>query len=87
MQRFKLAGLIIILLGICGVVKAQETEASQSPVKPVRIEVVKAIKKTEFRAEDCPQRVQGGNPRMVEDKYLVFDGAQDGNRQVDPQVA
>jgi hypothetical protein len=34
----------------------------------------------------CCERVQGGNPRTV-NGYLVFDGAMDGNRQVDPQIA
>ncbi len=33
-----------------------------------------------------PERRQGGNPRTV-DGLLVFDGAMDGNRQVDPQIA
>jgi len=48
--------------------------------------VVTPIKKSTFREEGCKQRVQGGNAREV-NGYFVFDGAQDGNRQVDPQIA
>jgi hypothetical protein len=55
-------------------------------IKPVTETVIKPIKKEKFREDNCKQRVQGGNPRTVQD-YLVFDGAQDGNRQVDPQIA
>lgn len=51
-----------------------------------RTEVINPIHKDQFREEQYPQRVQGGNPRMVDD-YLLFDGAMDGNRQVDPQIA
>ncbi|WP_167619741.1 hypothetical protein [Maribellus sediminis] len=54
--------------------------------RPSRTEVVAPIKKSEFRKNDYPQRVQGGNPRTV-NGYLQFDGSQDGNRQVDPQIA
>ena len=55
-------------------------------IKPVTVTVIKPIKKEKFRESNCKQRVQGGNPRKVQG-YLVFDGAQDGNRQVDPQIA
>ncbi|MDA7980790.1 MAG: hypothetical protein MPJ50_18700 [Pirellulales bacterium] len=34
----------------------------------------------------CRERRQGGNPREVSG-HLVFDGSQDGDRQVDPQIA
>jgi len=53
---------------------------------PSRTEVIIPIHKDQFREAHYPQRVQGGNPRMVDD-YLLFDGAMDGNRQVDPQIA
>lgn len=52
----------------------------------VRSEVVRPIVKKEFRSDSCKQRVQGGDPR-IKNEMLVFDGAQDGNRQVDPQIA
>jgi hypothetical protein len=54
---------------------------------PSRTEVIKPIKKTSFNNNGkCNKRMLGGNPRMVSG-YQVFDGAPDGNRQVDPQVA
>jgi len=53
---------------------------------PSRTEVITPIHKNEFRNADCPQRVQGGNPRVL-NGHLQFDGAMDGNRQVDPQIA
>lgn len=51
-----------------------------------RMEIVMPIRKAEFRNQTCPQKIQGGNPRMF-NGYLQFDGAMDGNRQVDPQIA
>jgi len=39
-----------------------------------------------FKDAACKERRQGGTPRTV-NGYLVFDGSQDGNRQVDPQIA
>ena len=60
--------------------------SSKKFIKPAsETEIVPIVKKA-FREEGCPQRVQGGNPRVV-NGYFVFDGAQDGNRQVDPQIA
>ena len=57
-------------------------------IRPSSTEIISPIHKDSFSNDgDCIQRVQNGNPRMIDDKYLVFDGAQDGNRQVDPQVA
>ncbi|QDV08622.1 hypothetical protein Poly30_41750 [Planctomycetes bacterium Poly30] len=38
------------------------------------------------REGEVPARKLGGHPRRV-DGLLVFDGADDGNRQVDPQIA
>ena len=54
---------------------------------PVREEVVQPIRKETFNNNgQCPERKQGGNPRIVAGN-LVFDGSQDGDRQVDPQIA
>ena len=65
-------------------VKGQE---SNEKVFPSNTEVVKPIHKKDFNnGNECPERKQGGNPRMV-NGYLVFNGSMDGNRQVDPQIA
>ncbi len=54
---------------------------------PVREEVVQPIRNETFNKNgQWPERKQGGNPRIVAG-YLVFDGSQDGDRQVDPQIA
>ena len=54
---------------------------------PLRSEVIVPIRKVSFDQDGkCRTRRQGGNPREVAG-YLVFDGSQDGNRQVDPQIA
>lgn len=56
-------------------------------VAPVRSEVIPPIRNASFnKGGNARNRKQGGNPRML-DGLLVFDGAQDGNRQVDPQIA
>jgi hypothetical protein len=55
----------------------------------VRTEVITPLRKPSFNTKNdtvCKERKQGGNPRQV-NGYLVFDGSQDGNRQVDPQIA
>ncbi|MCA0360052.1 MAG: hypothetical protein LCH41_03260 [Armatimonadetes bacterium] len=60
---------------------------SQEPVRPVRSEVITPIRNVSFdKGGTAKKRVQGGNPRRV-GKILLFDGSQDGNRQVDPQIA
>ncbi|MBS1707559.1 MAG: hypothetical protein JSS65_02430 [Armatimonadetes bacterium] len=56
-------------------------------VQPVRKLVVTPIHQDSFnKGGKAKKRVQGGNPRMM-GTTLVFDGSQDGNRQVDPQIA
>lgn len=61
--------------------------ASFHEFEPVRTEVVQPIRNATFnKGGAAAKRVQGGNPRKVEG-LLVFDGAKDGNRQVDPQIA
>ncbi|CAN1540745.1 hypothetical protein MCEMSE15_01756 [Fimbriimonadaceae bacterium] len=59
----------------------------QTPIEPVRTEVVVPIRNASFnKGGKAKKRVQGGNPRTV-GGHLVFDGSTDGNRQVDPQIA
>jgi hypothetical protein len=56
-------------------------------ITPSRIEVVRPIRNATFnKGGAAKKRVQGGNPRTV-GGVLMFDGAQDGNRQVDPQIS
>ncbi len=55
--------------------------------KPVRTEVITPIRNESFNKKgSAKERRQGGDPRSVGD-VLVFSGAQDGDRQVDPQIA
>jgi hypothetical protein len=55
--------------------------------KPVRAEVITPIRNPTFNKNGtCRERKQGGNPRNRAG-CLLFDGASDGNRQVDPQIA
>jgi hypothetical protein len=55
--------------------------------KPSRSESIQPIHNVTFNKQgECRVRKLGGNPRQVSG-YLVFDGANDGNRQVDPQIA
>ena len=70
----------LILLALCSPAIAQ-------PQEPVRSEVITPLRKESFNNDGrCRERKLGGNPRTVND-LLVFDGASDGNRQVDPQIA
>lgn len=56
-------------------------------VHPVRTEIISPILKTSFNNHgECAERRQGGNPQLI-NGYSVFNGAMDGNRQVDPQIA
>ena len=55
--------------------------------EPSRVETVEPIHNETFdRNGTTKERKQGGNPRRVSG-FLVFDGAMDGTRQVDPQIA
>lgn len=75
--------LLSALLSIRAVSPAQD-QASQ---KPARSELIQPIRMDSFdRGGKTRERRQGGNPRQVSG-LLVFDGATDGNRQVDPQIA
>lgn len=83
MKRMFLLAALACWAGIA--ISQRTTDA----VYPSRTEVIAPIRKTSFTTTNgnaCPERRQGGNPRMV-NGYLAFDGSMDGNRQVDPQIA
>ncbi len=81
-----LALLISISTFVYGQRKQETPAVENTRQTPSRTEVITPIHKNEFREADYKQRVQGGNPRTV-NGFLQFDGAMDGNRQVDPQIA
>lgn len=61
--------------------------ASLPAQKPSRIEVIEPIRLDSFDRNGATlERKHSGNPRRV-NGFLAFDGAMDGNRQVDPQIA
>ena len=62
-----------------GVALAQQGPSRSEKIAPIRNE-------TFNKNGAVPERKQGGDPRQVSG-HLVFDGAMDGNRQVDPQIA
>jgi hypothetical protein len=59
-----------------------------SPIeRPVRTEIIAPIRNDTFdKGGTAKKRRQGGNARTMEG-LLVFDGSNDGDRQVDPQIA
>ena len=76
----KLTLMLAFILGAASATMAQDK-------KPLRSEVIRPIRNESFNKNGtCPIRKLGGNPRTV-NGVLVFDGATDGNRQVDPQIA
>ncbi len=84
-----IAALLFSLLGLA--VQAQEPGGRRRDAgvseRPVRSEVIPPIRSASFNHEgQSEERKQGGNPRDVAG-LLVFDGSQDGDRQVDPQIA
>lgn len=81
--KFGYFSLIAIALVIA--TSVSQLQAQQS--RPVQSGVVEPIRNKSFNKNGaCPERRQGGNPRLVSG-LLVFDGSTDGNRQVDPQIA
>ena len=63
------------------------SQASAEAIAPLRSEIIEPIRNESFNKNgECKVRKQGGNPRTVSG-LLVFDGASDGNLQVDPQIA
>ncbi len=54
---------------------------------PINSEVIVPIHKNSFNKNgDCQERRQGGNARII-NGFQVFNGAVDGDQQVDPQIA
>ncbi len=78
--------LVLMFFTNACITKTNSTNSKKKQIAPARTSVVTPIHKKTFREENCKQRIQGGNPRVIHG-YFVFDGAQDGNRQVDPQIA
>jgi hypothetical protein len=73
--------LVMLVVLTCGVAVAA------GPTRPSRTETITPMRNETFNKNGrCTQRKQGGNPRKVAG-LLAFDGAMDGNRQVDPQIA
>jgi hypothetical protein len=80
----KALGLAVLFSAFFVQTHAQADEDKQYPSTN---EVVTPIRKSSFNNNnECPERRQGGDPKMV-NGYLVFNGSMDGNRQVDPQIA
>ncbi|MEQ1934459.1 MAG: hypothetical protein ABL962_11380, partial [Fimbriimonadaceae bacterium] len=66
---------------------AETGETRAQATGPVRTEIVSPIRNASFnKGGKAKNRKQGGNARTVGGN-LVFDGTDDGNRQVDPQIA
>ena len=84
----QLVVLPIVLLGIFTNSNSTMAQSGQAEyTRPERQEIVHPIRNNSFNKNGkCRIRKQGGNPRNRDD-VLVFDGATDGNRQVDPQIA
>ena len=75
---------MISIFCLSGLLLAQNNSAH---ISPVRSEMIYPIRNATFnKGGKTKQRKQGGNPRM-QDGILIFDGSQDGDRQVDPQIA
>ena len=75
-----------LLCAAVGLVTSTNAAICQT-VKPLRQEVVSPIRNDSFNKNGkCRERKLGGNPRTA-NQLLIFDGANDGNRQVDPQIA
>jgi hypothetical protein len=81
MKNLSLTVYSLILLGQIN------AQSIGEKVYPSNTETVTPIHKTSFNnGGECPERKQGGNPKMI-NGYQVFNGSMDGNRQVDPQIA
>ncbi|GAA3553539.1 hypothetical protein [Snuella lapsa] len=76
------ATILVLILGLFAPIFGQ----SELTKKPTRTEQITPILKKTFREDHCPQRVQGGGTKIY-NGFMQFNGAMDGNRQVDPQIA
>ncbi len=82
MKLFNTAILVLLALAC-----VRDSQLTAQDVKPLRSETIKPIRNESFNKNGTfPTRELGGNPRMMNGVF-VFDGATDGNRQVDPQIA
>ena len=64
-----------------------QSQTGAQTIAPSRSEVITPIRNESFNKNGtCRERKLGGNSRTVNEMF-VFDGADDGNRQVDPQIA
>jgi hypothetical protein len=78
---------ILLVLALSLAFSCVDAKTKIDPQKPSRTEIITPSHKESFSNNgECTTRKQGGNPRTIEN-CLVFDGSQDGNRQVDPQIA
>ena len=76
----------LLLWTAIGIATCTHTANCQT-ASPLRQEVISPIRNDSFNKNGkCRERKLGGNPRTM-NQLLVFDGANDGNRQVDPQIA
>lgn len=76
-----------VLIFLVGLLLWSQPSAVAQDVGPLRTEVIKPLHKDSFNNDGkCRERKLGGNPREL-DGLTLFDGATDGNRQVDPQIA
>lgn len=81
------AAFAVLSSPVTGQEAAGNPQLPPASVRPSRTEVIAPLHKASFNNHgECPEKNQGGNPRLVSG-YQVFDGATDGNRQVDPQIA
>lgn len=78
--------VLLLTTSVFGFAEGSTNKEAGNLISPSRTEVIIPIHKENFRNEEFPQRIQGGNPR-IHNGYFQFDGAMDGNRQVDPQIA
>ncbi len=67
---------------------AAPTNAEAGRIRPVRTETITPVHIASFEeaAKAGRERRLGGSPRTTAEA-LIFDGATDGDRQVDPQIA
>jgi len=91
MKTHRLTRIVLSCAFLFSAAAAFAAQAQGQPVpeitRPSRTEVIAPLHKESLNDRgQSPEKKQGGNPRLVSG-YLVFDGATDGNRQVDPQVA
>ena len=70
----------------CSEIAAQDTTTGDTIAEPVHVETIEPTRIANLHAKVKQQRTQEPNARKV-NGFLVFDGASDGNRQVDPQIA